>query len=87
MYIVHPFARKFVEARVLRLGPEPPPFLAGVTDLGCSIALTLLIAYVSYVGYEQHFLHLKRYFDPFRGAVVPLGSSSPPPTAQVNTRE
>jgi peptidoglycan/LPS O-acetylase OafA/YrhL len=67
MYVFHVPLNDFVGIPILeRFGPVPPRLAAGLAYIACSIAATFALAYVSYVGFEQHFLRLKRYFDPFK---------------------
>jgi peptidoglycan/LPS O-acetylase OafA/YrhL len=79
MYMFHPLLNDFVGVPLLeRHGLMPPTFAVGFAYVVGSIAVTFALAYVSYVGFEQHFLRLKRHFEAFRGSANAVASTSAP---------
>ncbi len=71
MYVFHLPLHVFVGMPLLaRFGPVPAALPAGLLYMACATAATFALARISYAGFEQHFLRLKRHFDPVRGVVA-----------------
>ncbi len=77
IYVFHPLIGSLIGVPLRdRFGWANPPVGIGLAYVGAIIASSFALAYVSYHGFEQHFLRLKRYFVPTPAPGTTLPSAS-----------